>query len=54
MDEYTLKQVWLIRRMAAMISSNSPNQTEATERIIDRLSRTSSNEEFLQTLTKEM
>ena len=54
LDANTLKQVWLIRRMAAMISANSPNQTEATERIIDRLSRTASNDEFLQTLTKEM
>jgi len=30
------------------------NPFEATERLIERLSRTKSNEEFLATLTKEM
>jgi len=54
MDENTLKQVWLLRRMVSMISSDSINFTEATERILDRLKRTKSNVEFLATLTKEL
>ncbi|TAK35372.1 MAG: transcription termination factor Rho [Chloroflexota bacterium] len=53
LDEYTLKQVWLVRRMIAMISSNAPTPTEATERLLERLSKTANNKEFLATLTKE-
>ena len=47
LDEKTLRGVWLVRRMTAMISQNSPNQLEATERLLERLARTTSNEEFL-------
>ena len=50
LDQETLRQVWLVRRMTAMISSNSPNPSEATERLLERLSKTDSNAEFLQTL----
>ena len=53
-DENTLQKVWLLRRMANLISANSQNPTEATERVIERLSKTASNAEFLATLTKEM
>ncbi len=52
MDEGTLRQVWLMRRMMSMIASNSSNPSEATERLLDRLARTSSNAEFLSTLSK--
>ena len=52
MDEATLRQVWLMRRMMSMIASNAQNPSEATERLLDRLSRTSTNEEFLTTLSK--
>ncbi|MEX0750379.1 MAG: transcription termination factor Rho, partial [Dehalococcoidia bacterium] len=52
MDENTLRQVWLMRRMMSMIASNAQNPSEATERLLDRLSRTSTNEEFLATLSK--
>jgi transcription termination factor Rho len=52
MDEATLRQVWLMRRMMSMIASNSSNPSEATERLLERLSRTSSNAEFLATLAK--
>jgi transcription termination factor Rho len=52
MDEATLRQVWLMRRMMSMIASNAQNPSEATERLLDRLGRTSTNEEFLQTLSK--
>ncbi len=54
LPEATLRQVWLVRRMMAAISANSPNPTEATERLLERLSRTSSNDEFLATLKQEV
>jgi len=54
LDEETLRQVWLVRRMTAMIASNSPNPSEATERLLERLSRTTTNREFLETLKHEV
>jgi len=54
LDEKTLQQVWLVRRMMAMIGSNSPNPNEATERLLERMARTKSNEEFLSTLKDEI
>ena len=53
LDEKTLQRVWLVRRMMAMIGSNSQSSNDATERLLERLSKTSNNEEFLATLTKE-
>jgi transcription termination factor Rho len=52
-DEATLKQIWLLRRMSAMISANSSNSTEPTELILDRISKTKTNAEFLATLNRE-
>jgi len=52
LDEATLRQVWLMRRMMSMIASNASNPSEATERLLERLSRTGSNAEFLATLSK--
>jgi transcription termination factor Rho len=54
LDELTLRQVFLLRRMSTMIATDAMNPFEATERLIDRLSRTKNNGEFLATLTKEM
>jgi transcription termination factor Rho len=54
LDPETLKQVWLLRRMASMISDDSANFAEAIERVIDRLKKTKSNAEFLTTLNREM
>jgi transcription termination factor Rho len=54
MDENTVKQVWLMRRMVSMISADSNKFSEASERIVDRLRRTKSNADFLATLTKEV
>ena len=54
LDENTVKQVWLMRRMVSMISADSNKFSEASERIIDRLRRTKNNAEFLATLTKEI
>ena len=53
LDENTLRQVWVVRRMSTLLGQNSSNPTEATERILERLSKTSSNAEFLATLAKE-
>jgi len=53
LDENTLKQVWVMRRMASLLGANSNSPTEATERILERLSKTASNAEFLATLAKE-
>jgi transcription termination factor Rho len=44
------QKVLLLRRMTAMVSQNSPNSTEATELILERLQRTKTNEEFLATI----
>ncbi|MXW27108.1 MAG: transcription termination factor Rho [Dehalococcoidia bacterium] len=54
LDESTLKGVWLVRRMTAMISQNSPNSLEATERLLERLGRSETNEEFLSSLRTEV
>jgi transcription termination factor Rho len=54
LDEQTLKQVWLLRRMAAMISADSINFVEATERVLERLRRSKTNAEFLANLTKDV
>jgi transcription termination factor Rho len=54
LDENTVKQVWLMRRMVSMISADSNKFSEASERIIDRLRRTKNNAEFLAHLTKEV
>ena len=54
MNENTTKQVWLLRRMVSMISSDSINFSETTERVLDRLKKTKSNAEFLANLTKDM
>jgi len=54
LDENAIKQVWLLRRMVAMIDSNSVSFTEAMERVIERLRKTKTNAEFLDTLTKEV
>ncbi|MBI3744777.1 MAG: transcription termination factor Rho [Chloroflexi bacterium] len=48
LDEQQLKQVVLLRRIVAMIATDG--STEATERILERLSKTRNNAEFLATL----
>jgi len=56
LDEDTLRQVWLLRRMAAMVDSNTShgNNTEATQLILERMTKARTNAEFLTTLTKEL
>jgi transcription termination factor Rho len=50
-DDETLRQVWLLRRMAAMVGDQG---TDATERVIERLTKTKTNQEFLATLKTEV
>jgi transcription termination factor Rho len=54
LSEETLKQVWLLRRMISMVESDSSNSSgEAMEKVMDRMRKTKSNEEFLTSLGKE-
>ncbi len=50
-DENTMKQIWLLRRMISLISNDG--STNATERVLERLSKYPNNEEFLGNLNKE-
>jgi len=54
LDENTLKQVWLLRRIVNMIDSDSPNHGEASQKVLERLAKTKSNAEFLATLSKDV
>jgi len=47
-----LQKVWLLRRMVAMISNDSNNLIEATEKVMERLKKSKSNAEFLINLAK--
>ncbi len=49
--EEELRQVWLLRRMAAMVGDQG---TDATERVIERVAKTETNAEFLMTLKSEV
>ena len=51
-DESTLKQIWLLRRMMGIIGQDANSPTEAAERILERMTRTQTNEEFLASITK--
>ncbi|MDP7579292.1 MAG: transcription termination factor Rho [SAR202 cluster bacterium] len=54
LDEETLKQVWLLRRMVSMITSDSSMQaSEATEKVLERMRRTKNNQDFLDNLGKD-
>ncbi|MBM2827398.1 MAG: transcription termination factor Rho [Dehalococcoidia bacterium] len=53
LDEYTLNRVYLLRRMVAMGSNNPQSSSELTERVLERLAKTSSNAEFLAALNRE-
>ena len=53
LDETTLKQVWLLRRMVTMITSDGMNSTDATEKVLERMRKSSDNKEFLANLSKE-
>ena len=50
-SEETLKQIWLLRRMISLISNDG--SATATERVLERLSKSGNNQEFLSNLNKE-
>ncbi len=52
LDETTLRQVWVLRRMLSLITSDGMENTEATEKVLERLGKTKNNTEFLGTLSK--
>ncbi len=52
LDEATLKQVWLLRRMVAMISSDEKYPGESTEKLLGHIRRSRNNNEFLANLGK--
>lgn len=52
LDESTLRLVWLLRRMVSIISRDSSNPTEAAERVIERMQKTQTNQDFLNSITK--
>jgi transcription termination factor Rho len=54
LDENTLREVWVLRRMASLVNANSMSSTEVTEKVLERLAKTSSNAEFLATLQKDL
>ena len=45
-----LRQVWLLRRMVSMITSDTSLSADATEKVLGRLAKTSNNSEFLHNL----
>jgi transcription termination factor Rho len=52
-DETTVKQVYLLRRMVSLLSNDSGNHSDATERVLERLAKTKDNKEFLTNLSKD-
>ncbi len=49
LDESTLRQVWTMRRMVSMLGGS-----EGTELVLGRLSKTQANDEFLETLNRDI
>jgi transcription termination factor Rho len=49
-DEDTYRQILLLRRMVSLVDSSASSNTEATQLVLERLSKTQSNAEFLATL----
>ncbi len=53
-DSETVPQIWLLRRMVTLASGgDQANMGDATKRVLERLSRTRKNSEFLANLTKD-
>ncbi|MFM9107587.1 MAG: transcription termination factor Rho [Chloroflexota bacterium] len=49
LDDHALRQVWTMRRMVSMLGGS-----EGTELLLARLAKTQTNDEFLETLTKDI
>ena len=54
LDETTLGKVWLLRRMAHMISSDEKLYGESAEKLINHLKKTKNNQEFLANLGRDV
>ena len=54
LDEATMRQVVLLRRMVSMVTNDGLHSNDATEKVLERLAKTKDNAEFLSTLTKEV
>jgi transcription termination factor Rho len=52
-DETTYKQVVLLRRMFSLVATDQMNSADATERVLERLSKSRDNREFLTNLSRE-
>ena len=52
-DEVMLKQIWLLRRMVSLLSNDSAHSSDATERVLERLAKKQTNQEFLANLSSE-
>jgi transcription termination factor Rho len=53
LSEQDLRQIWLLRRMVSIIASDSGgDNTAGTERVIERMSKTQDNQEFLASINK--
>jgi transcription termination factor Rho len=48
------KQIFVLRRIIGMLADDSKGNTDATERVVDRLIKTQTNAEFLATLSKDV
>ena len=53
LSEETLKQVWLLRRMLTMIESDSSNNNEAMEKLLERMRKSKNNQQFLDGLGRD-
>ena len=54
LDEATLQKVWLLRRMAHMISSDEKLYGESAEKLLNHLKKAKNNEEFLANLGRDV
>ena len=53
LDEETLRQVWLLRRMLGMLGTGGGDGNDATERVLERMSKTKNNKDFLASLNAQ-
>ena len=54
LDDGTLKQIWLLRRMVSMISSDEKYPGESTEKLLGHLRKSRGNAEFLSNLGRDI
>jgi len=54
LDETTVKQIGLLRRIVSMLKEDSDNGNAATERLLERMAKTQTNAELLSTLSQDV